>query len=272
MLIANDPDKFDYDPELNSQISMQARKTATENLLLQPGLPVLPGVEVAVSSKAAHWCGGDYYNVSELWDGRLGFFIADVSGSGPFTTALVAVTATIVQRAKAKWRKPESLLQDLNQHFCSIRLLDGGFITAFCGVLDPRSGRFIYSSAGHPHPRLLRSKGNFVVPLDEASTLPLGIEHNNVYVQREVTLYEDDVLLLYTDGITEARSDNHEFFEIDRLDEVLRHLPQPSSASNAMKRVSDAVADFSWPTKLCDDQTLVAATFRSDTVWSGSAA
>ena len=250
----------------------EIRAMAAIQRWLFPPVPVVAGFDVAASCKAAHGCGGDYYNVAELSVGQLGLFIADVSGVGVLTTVLVATIATIVERDRKRWAKPKSLLHHLNQLLCSIELPDGTFVTAFCAVIEAKSGRFTYACAGHPHPRIRSARSGVILTLQDASALPLGIEYDGAYTQREMTVQPDDLLLLYTDGITEARSQSQEFFAVDRLDEVLGALPQSSSAGSAVKQLCDAVAQFSPPGVPRDDQTVVAARFRSAAHLSGAAA
>ncbi len=142
--------------------------------LLPTSLPAPAGVSIAASYRTAKQSGGDYYDVMELPDGRLGFLIADVSGKGAPAAVLMAVVRTIVHLRQCQWSQPASLLHELNHNLCDLNLLDrGAFVTAFCAVLEPGSGRLVYSSAGHNPPRFIRARHTRIIGLEEARSLPL---------------------------------------------------------------------------------------------------
>jgi len=229
--------------------------------LLPARLPVLPGVSIAASYRTAKQSGGDYYDVMELPDGRLGFLIADVSGKGAPAAVLMAVARTIVHLRQGRWSNPASLLHDLNDNLCNLDLLGrGAFVTAFCAVLDPESGSLVYSSAGHNPPRLVRARLTQVLGLDEARSLPLGMDAGTQYSEATLSLSPLDTIVLYTDGIVEARSAQGELFGTERLDQALQGLAAALCVQETVQAVVHAVEVFSGATMLSDDQTLVAVT------------
>jgi sigma-B regulation protein RsbU (phosphoserine phosphatase) len=116
-----------------------------------------------------------------------------------------------------------------------------------------------YSSAGHNPPRLLRVRERSVTPLDGANAMPLGIiDEPSAHTEETIHLMPGDLALLYTDGITEARSPADEFFGAARLDEILRALPEPAAPDSAIEAVMRAVGEFAGAGPLSDDQTLLA--------------
>jgi sigma-B regulation protein RsbU (phosphoserine phosphatase) len=133
-------------------------------------------------------------------------------------------------------------------------------VTAFYAVLDPATRRLTYSRAGHNPPRLVRR--DRVLSLDGAGALPLGILDGQAYSQSSVTLESGDLLLLYTDGITEAMAPPggegaRPLFGIDRLDQLLCDCGA-ASAEGCIGRVRTAVTAFCENAPPRDDQTLIA--------------
>jgi sigma-B regulation protein RsbU (phosphoserine phosphatase) len=215
---------------------------------LLPSLPKLDDVAIAASYRTARYSGGDYYDVGRLPDCRIGIFIADVSGKGAAAAVLMAVLRSIVHDEMdiANVTGPAALLDYADGQLGALGLARrSAFITAFCGVLDPTSGDFTYSCAGHNPPRILRAQDRNVTSLDGARTLPLGILDEPIPHMEEVAvLMPGDVALFYTDGITEARSPSGEFFGVERLDQILRELAAPVTPDAAVQTIAEAIATF----------------------------
>ncbi|NJL31099.1 MAG: SpoIIE family protein phosphatase [Phycisphaerales bacterium] len=221
-----------------------------------------PMSDIAASYKTARHSGGDYYDVGELPDGRLGVFIADVSGKGAAAAVLMAVLRTIIHDEvdRSKVSGPGQLLDYADTRLCALGLAGRGlFVTAFSCVLDPANGTLTYSSAGHNPPRILSVRERLVQCMDEARTTPLGMLDKPCKHTEEVVAVEPgDLLLFYTDGITEARSPGGEFFGTVHLDEILRGLPDPLMPSYAVNEIIRAVSEFMGDGPLSDDQTILA--------------
>lgn len=230
--------------------------------LLPPSMTAAANVRIAASYRTARHSGGDYYDVGELPDGRLGVLIADVSGKGAAAAVLMAVLRTIVhdEMDRSKVRGPAALLDHVDARLCALGLpRRGAFVTAFSGALDTETGEFTYSSAGHNPPRLLRVQERIIRPLDGARTVPLGIlDERWTHTEDTAVLMPDDLALFYTDGITEASSPEGEFFGVDRLDQVLLDLPEPVMPAAAVETIAQAVARFAGAQAASDDQTLLA--------------
>jgi sigma-B regulation protein RsbU (phosphoserine phosphatase) len=237
--------------------------------LLPPSTPVVASTSVAAWYRTARHSGGDYYDFDEMPDGRLGVLIADVSGKGAAAAVLMVVLRTIVR--EMDWSRamgPAALLDHADSRLCALGLpRRSAFATAFSCALDPATGVLTYSSAGHNPPRLLRVRQRSVLPLNEAGTTPLGmLDEPCTHTEEAVVLMPGDLAVLYTDGITEARSPEGEFFDTARLDEVLRALPEPVTPSSAVEAVARAVGEFSGAGPLSDDQTLLALGRRAQPV------
>jgi sigma-B regulation protein RsbU (phosphoserine phosphatase) len=229
---------------------------------LLPSLPELDDIGIAASYRTARYSGGDYYDVGRLPDGRIGVLIADVSGKGAAAAVLMAMLRSIVHDEvdRTGLIGPSALLDYADGRLRAMGLSEhSAFVTAFCGALDRVTGEFVYSCAGHNPPRLLNAHDRTIASLSGAATVPLGLlDTPHSHTEETTVVSPGDLLLLYTDGITEARSPAREFFGVERLDHVLRHLPDPITPDAAVAGISKAVAMFEGDGLPADDQTLVA--------------
>jgi len=227
--------------------------------LLPAKLPTIASLDVAVHYQTSAQAGGDYFDFFPLPEGRWGMLVADVSGHGTPAAVLMAVTHCIAHTHPGPAAPPGKLLGHLNRHL-SARYTGGTgrFVTAFYGIWSPTTRELHYACAGHNPPRLRRSADATVVAVDGAAGAPLGILDEEDYTERRVALHDGDRLLLYTDGITEARNPAGELFEVERLDAVLRSASGDSA--RLLNGILDAVRAFTGDTPADDDRTLVAVT------------
>jgi phosphoserine phosphatase RsbU/P len=228
---------------------------------LLPGeLPRIPGFDLAASYETSARAGGDYYDFFPLDDGSWGIFIADVSGHGTPAAVLMAITHAIAHSQPGSHTPPAVLLNYLNEHLTRSYTQAGTFVTAFYAILDPAKRQLTYSRAGHNPPRVVR--GNRVLSLDRNGALPLGIVPTEKYGESVIALEPGDLLVIYTDGITEARSplngpEGRQFYEVDRLDKLLLDCAG-GSAARCIERIRADLTAFCGNAPLTDDQTLIA--------------
>lgn len=222
--------------------------------LLPMEIPRTDGLEVAGFNEPCRTVGGDYYDFFPYPDGKLAVVLADVAGKGMpaalMMSGLHARTHLLLEDATP----PGAFLTRLNRSmvgFCPANR----FITMATVLIDPLSGDLLYSSAGHNPAVLIRSNGS--VELIKDSGLILGILKVASYEDRRITLNDGDMLVLYSDGITEAtRQGQDEEFGEDRLCRVLSanaHLP----ASQLVDVVLRARNYFTDGAPNFDDATLV---------------
>jgi Cu+-exporting ATPase len=238
------------------------RLAEVQRLLLPESLPQVTSLDLAVSYRPARKAGGDYYDFVRLPRGRWGVLVADVAGHGaPAAIGMAVLHATA--RAGGVYSSAAALMRYLNRQLArGYSRRRSNFITAAYAVFDPPRGALTYSTAGHPAPRLRR--GGNVIGLDEAASLPLGIDLDEKFDERTVALERGDALLLYTDGVTEARGAGGEMFGTDRLDQAL--LSPASSAAGTVQHMLDALEAFGGLTGMRDDSTLVLAATRQHRV------
>jgi phosphoserine phosphatase RsbU/P len=224
--------------------------------LLPTQLPEIPGLDIGSYYQTAKNAGGDYYDFFPLPGGKLGMLIADVSGHGTPAAVVMAVTHSIAHTHDGEPDPPSKLLNFINKHLAA-RYTNGTgtFVTAFYGIYDPATRELRFANAGHNPPRLKRGKGGPNGIVEGAANLPLGIDEDEIYVDDVQTLQPGDILVLYTDGITEARSPDGELFGTDRLDQVIADSEQSSQEliDETLIRV-ERFANYAPPT---DDRTMV---------------
>ena len=228
---------------------------------LLPGeLPQIPGFELAAHYLTSARAGGDYYDFFPLCNGNWGIFIADVAGHGTPAAVLMAITHALAHSQPGTHTPPDELLRYLNQQLARFYTHEGTFVTAFYGVLEPESRMLTYSMAGHNPPRLARD--GRILSLDKNAALPLGIIAEQTYGLATCSIEPGDLLLLYTDGITEAPgpmrgTGPRELFGVERLDRLLIDCG-PTAAEACVERILKEVERFSCGAPARDDQTLIA--------------
>jgi sigma-B regulation protein RsbU (phosphoserine phosphatase) len=227
--------------------------------LLPVVLPDIRGLQLAAHYQTSRQAGGDYYDFFPLADGRLGMLIADVSGHGTPAAVLMAITHTMAHSMPDPPLEPARMLGYLNENLSDAYLRTGsGFVTAFYGIYDPSSRTLHYASAGHNPPRVRRGDGGVVEAVELARDIPLGVMRETRYSEATATLNAHDTLVLYTDGITEARAHTSgALFGEKRLDDAIAHAPPDAPATIA--QVLDDVEKFANGRPADDDRTLVVA-------------
>jgi serine phosphatase RsbU (regulator of sigma subunit) len=210
--------------------------------LLPPTLPIVPGLTAAVRFIAAGEgieVGGDFYDLFRAGDGRLAALIGDVCGKGPEAASVTALARHTLRAAAAYEARPSAVLALLHRALRDARD-DGRFCTvAYCDLeVHPDGLRTRLCCGGHPLPLVLRRSGN-VEPVGKLGTL-LGADVEPVLTDVVVHLGPGDLVVLYTDGVTEVRAGRREIFGHRDLADLLqrcRGLPADSVA----QRVQDAV-------------------------------
>jgi len=182
--------------------------------------PALPGWQLAVSLEPASGLSGDFFDLVPLPNDRLGILIADVAGKGLGAALYMALGRTLLRTYAFEYHtRPDLVFGEAND-----RILDDArahlFITAFYGILDPENGTFTYANAGHNPPLLIRANQDGQIETLSRTGIPVGIENDSEWQRDTVELQPGDILLFYTDGVTEAQNGEGEFFTEDRLLQV----------------------------------------------------
>jgi serine phosphatase RsbU (regulator of sigma subunit) len=199
--------------------------------------------------------GGDYYDYLVQPDGGLGLVIADVSGHNVGAALLMAETRTLIRARYGLIGSPRDTLAELNRFFYEDLSRAELFVTMFMLEFHPESGRSTYASAGHSPALLWRKTAGQCLRLD-AEGLILGVCREFPYEQESIDLEAGDVLLLYTDGVTEAANSHQELFGEERLAELLKDSHQ-LSPQELIERIFQQVRLFTGSHSFNDDVSLV---------------
>jgi sigma-B regulation protein RsbU (phosphoserine phosphatase) len=220
--------------------------------LLPQHVPQIDGWEIAASWQPASGVGGDCFDAIRFGESRIALSIADVVGKGIPAALLMSNLQAAVRAFASEATEPQALCHQVNRILCG-NIAEGRFISFFYCVLDAATGVLTYTNAGHYLPILVRADGE-VERLGDGGPV-LGVVAEAEYGQAHVALGPGDRLVLFTDGLTEARSDDDEEFGEERLlDAAVRH--RACSAPALQARLADAVAAFTGG-RLQDDATLI---------------
>jgi sigma-B regulation protein RsbU (phosphoserine phosphatase) len=187
--------------------------------LLPSSIPQIAGYDISATTKSVHSVGGDYYNVAKISETQTAFCIADVAGKGfPGALLMSNLQASLAPLIRVGM-DPRELCRRLNRTLCEI-MPESKFISLFYGVLDSQHNRFTYCNAGHNPPILLRADGS-ASELNNSGAI-LGRFPDWQYLQVDRSLNPGDTLLLFTDGVVEACSQDNDLFGEQRLLQLAR--------------------------------------------------
>jgi serine phosphatase RsbU (regulator of sigma subunit)/DNA-binding NarL/FixJ family response regulator len=218
--------------------------------------PFLRGWDLASRLEPALQTSGDFYDFIPLSNQNWGFVIADVSDKGMGAALFMALSSTLFRTYATQYATlPSFAITQINERILSDTRSEM-FVTAFYGVLEPGTGRMRYVNAGHNPPYLI--SGQKGKPFDRlrATGMALGVMEDTVWKQKVVRFSPGDVLLLYTDGITEAQDPMGRFYGERRLQDVLRSIGS-RPAEEILQAVLDDLRGFIAGAPQQDDVTLI---------------
>ncbi len=234
--------------ELDQAAEIQAR-------LLPASAPRIDGLEVAGYNAACRGIGGDYYDFIPYPGGKLGLVVADVAGKGLPAALMMSNLQAQTQAIAETSQSPGEVVTRLNRGMS--RTCPGNrFVTLFYAIADPAAGELVYSNGGHNPPFLLRASGG--VERLEAGGPVLAILPAARYWEARCAFGPGDVLLMYSDGVTEAVNAADDEFGEERLLECVQRAAC-TSAQAVVDAVHTAVGAFSAGRPAADDITVVAA-------------
>lgn len=229
--------------------------------LLPEECPMIEGWDIAAAYKPARLVGGDFYDFFDLEDDseQLGLVIADVAGKGVPAALFMALSRSLIRTVAMSGRQPADVLARSN------RLIYNDtrsklFLTAFYAKLNLRTGQMAYANAGHNWPLWVHAQTGQVTLL-KAKGIVLGAFEQVDMEQKEIQLAPGDLIIFYTDGITEAMNAEHQLFGMDRLETLVMSNPQ-TRAQQVIDTVVEAVEEFTGGTPQSDDFTLLVIKWR----------
>jgi serine phosphatase RsbU (regulator of sigma subunit)/CHASE2 domain-containing sensor protein len=209
-------------------------------------------IEVAAKLLPCRYIGGDFYDIIKLDNGLLAVFIGDVTGKGVPASLYMALSISIFRAYIKLYRQPAKILESVNREL-EQRYPPGIFATAILLILDGQ-GKGCFANAGHIAMSLKNE--DRIISLDAGGGMPLGITEDSEYNEMAINLALKDTLVLYTDGVLEAKKKGGEEFGEKRLGELIQKndfLPAPVLA----ERILQGVSDFLQPAPSGDDLTVV---------------
>jgi phosphoserine phosphatase RsbU/P len=233
---------------------MQQAALIQERLLGTP--PKVEGLDIGAKTVASRAVGGDYYDFIKYPDGRVAIMVGDVAGKGMPAALLMS---SLQARVHVVFEEPDDLAQKLtrlNKSTCA-NCPDNRFITFFTCIADPKTGQVTYANAGHNPPLVVRAKGGFEL-LEGAGGMILGILPMSKYEEASITLDRGDILVLFSDGVTEEVDPNDQQFGEERLANMVAELSD-RPAAEIVQEVHRAVHAFTQGAAAADDITVVIA-------------
>ncbi|MBK5255704.1 MAG: SpoIIE family protein phosphatase [Vicinamibacteria bacterium] len=212
------------------------------------------GVAMHADLEPARAVGGDFYDLLEQ-DGRVWFTVGDVSGKGMGAALFMAITLTLFRASAEGASSPAEVMSRMNRTL-SRDNQRSMFVTVFIALLDIETGRVTFANGGHNPPYVLRESG-VLECLSYAASPALGVFEDAVYANSDLALLPGDGMLLYTDGVTEAKAPNESFYGEARLEARLRGLAESPPADWVGGIMAD-VAAFAAGAPPADDLTLLA--------------
>ncbi len=242
----------------------QSERTVTHNELemayqvqvsfLPRDIPKIPGLSVAVKWLPAREVGGDFYDIIQRDNGNCDLVIADVTGKGVPAALFMASACTALRASLDNTPALEEGIARTNQlisHDTNQRL----YVSLFVARINAQIGEVSYVNAGHNPPFHYSYKNNQITALSKTGKA-LGIETHSSYQQRAVQLKPMDLIVFYTDGVTEANDPQGQEFGEEYLQQIIMNH-KDATAEEMVTEISEAVTNFITPTPLQDDTTIM---------------
>jgi serine phosphatase RsbU (regulator of sigma subunit) len=241
-------------PEMLTRELVMAGKIQADIL---PEAPVIQGWDIAATLEPARETSGDFYDFMPLTNRKLGMVVADVTDNGMGAALFMALSSTLFRTFATQFPTLPAVTLDTVSRRILSDTRGSMFVTAFYGVLEPYTGRVVYANAGHPPGLVIStSRGKETIETLRPTGMSLGVMEQANWKQRNTRLGPGDLLILYTDGITEAENPQGVAFGEDRLiDAAYRKAECPAREIQAA--LLDEVHRFVANTPRQDDIALI---------------
>ena len=243
---------------------------AIQTAMLPPPMPANEFVDIVGSQVPAKQVGGDFYDYF-IRDGKLFFNIGDVCGKGIPAALVMSMTQAVFRTIATKVDDPSLIVEGMNT-MASRGNTTGMFATLFVGVLDLATGHLSYCNAGHEKPIIVTGKD--MRYLSMTANVPIGIVEGKEYKTQKADIAAGDMILLYTDGLTEAMNAGEELFGLKRVESAIcgdvgmnaddknRELPAFAGPQQLLDTMSHAVSEFVNGAEQSDDLTMLVIKYK----------
>ena len=220
--------------------------------ILPMSFPTSEEFNLYASMVPARSVGGDFFDVYEFSDGRIGVVIADVSDKGVPAAMFMMASRTLLKACAATSGSPAKVLQQVNR-MLSESNADMTFVTLLYGIYDPQNKKLVYSNGGHNLPVVVKPDETIEL-LESIEGTALGVMPDLEYHEKSVVLESGSMIVFYTDGVSEAEKEDGELFEMDRFFEVFRNS-KFGNAKDVTDTVFQSVREFAGENPQSDDIT-----------------
>jgi len=219
-----------------------------------PAFPERKEIDIYADLIPAREVGGDFYDFHFLDENHIYFAVGDVSGKGVPAALEMAVAKTLLKSRAANDQSTASILTQVNNEIAK----DNDtymFITVFAAILNIDTGKLVYSNAGH-NPSYVIGKDDTIAILDDLHGPVIGAMEGMTYKETELYIDKDDIVLAYTDGVTEAQNTNEEFYSVERLLNLIEKR-EFNSTKSLTDMIIKSVNEFEEGTEQFDDITVL---------------
>ncbi len=239
--------------EQELQIARTIQMTLVPTLF--PPQPDWPRVALYGTIEPAREVSGDFFDFFPLGPDKICFSVGDVSDKGVPASLFMAVTKTLIKAKSELHASPSEILNRVNNELCENNdsLM---FVTIFCGIYDITTGDLQYCNAGHNPPFILTGERK-VISLPEKCGMALGVMKDSSFVTKSTLLHRDDMLLVYTDGFTEAQNVAGEMLGEDEAINIIR-LHGTADVKETVEGITEEVKKYQRGINQYDDITLLA--------------
>ncbi len=221
-----------------------------------PAFPEHKNIDIYALMDPAREVGGDFYDFFLVDQDNLALVVADVSDKGISAALFMVVAKILIQNELQNHTSPEETLRKVNEKLCENNTA-GMFVTCFISLINIKSGEFTYSNAGHNPPIIYKKNSNTCINIEKPRGLVLGGMNNIKYKQNHDTLLPGDILLFYTDGVTEALNAKKELFSEQKLKNILINSKNKSNIKNLVTEIRSEIEIFSGAEARSDDITIL---------------
>lgn len=236
--------KIQHELKLASQIQTE---------WLPKSSPEIDGYDICGFTIPARIVGGDFFDYINIDENRLAVCLGDVSGKGLHAALLLANLQAVLRTQTSQSASTAETIDKINKLLYS-RTSDNMFVTMFYSELDIKNSVLYYTNAGHNFPLVFKESGNLIM-LKSGGTV-LGIDYNSGYVQDKITLKSNDLIVIYSDGITEQFDSEGNMFGEKKLIELVKNNKDKNS-SKLCNIIFNEVTKFRKEVELSDDMTLI---------------
>ena len=247
--------------KINSELSIA--KTIQESSLpdVFPPFPNISEFDIFASMVPAREVGGDFFDFYFIDDDNFMFLIADVSGKGVPSALFMMTAKTLIKDVSQMGYAPNELIKTINKRICENNK-QKLFVTVLSGIVNIKTGKLYLINCGHNIPLIKHKDGQYEFIKLQAN-IPLGAFDNFDFKIYETQLYKDDILFMYTDGVTEAINEKDEMFGENRLLECLNKYSNTVEVDNLISDVKTELKNFVNSTPQSDDITMLCFKYNS---------